>query len=592
MSTVDAEFALLHGLSPETLRVLVDLAPQLSSHLNPPVPVAPAHPASAPLRLGVVQECFRLRYEAAERRYARMKGLVHASIEAQQRMEREVKGLRVADAIVRLGLERECSATLSAMLAAGKADSMGRLLSTTMQDEVAGLTKRLTAALEQNEKLMHMNRELRGLEGLVDVPMDPSASASLHETQAALVETLRKRVIALELECNRLQSDGLRFEEDERLRECEDVFDQLLGRERQDYPETQQPNPLHRFHPVGTCKDPACAAYARRLRGGFKVAITEAYVRERVVRVNGLVRQHFEPLETLRVQKDAEIRALRERILRFEQAQRMTSEEADRVQLRAASMEILDKAAELDALRIECAAADREFTKRRGVLAGLIAEEEALKSSLMAAQAEMQGLAEERQMTIKVTNDFREEQSKLQQMRTDITNFQAGQQAINFRRHRAQASVLEIEVGNLRIERDMAEIADLNDGPGGPVQPLTVGGGGPASARTFAAALSGGSKRPRTGSSLNIMPSPDGIPLILCQCKRYIPLPAMELHVRQAHSGPRSDHTTAFLCKAGCGLLVFGFGSTCIQAHVASGECSSRNTEISRLQAAGRSGSV
>jgi hypothetical protein len=55
--------------------------------------------------------------------------------------------------------------------------------------------------------------------------------------------------------------------------------------------------------------------------------VWDAYVRERINRVNGLVRQVIEPAETLRVQKDAEIRALRERVLRFEQSMRLTSEE-------------------------------------------------------------------------------------------------------------------------------------------------------------------------------------------------------------------------------------------------------------------------
>jgi hypothetical protein len=538
----------------------------------------------------MMQECFRLRYEAAERRYARMKGLVHASVEAQQRMAREVKGLRVADAIVRMGLERECAATLSAMLAAGRADSMACLVSTAVQEEIAGLTQRLDAALEQNEKLMHMNRELRGLPGLVDASSSPHAEQHHHHHAAlvAEVETLRKQVIALELECNRLQSEGRRFEEDERLRECEDVFDQIIGRERQDNGESPA---LHRFHPVGTCKDPACVAYARRLRGGFKVAITEAYVRERVVRVNGLVRQFFEPLETLRAQKDAEIRALRERLLRFEQVMRMTGEEADRVQLRAVSLELLDKAAELDALKLECAAAEREFTRRRGVVAGLVAEEEALKADATALRHEMQGLAEERQLTIRVINDFRAEQAKLQKIRTEVTTLQAGQLATRFRRHQHQATVLEIEVGNLRIERNAALSADPDDGPGGPVDNPLHPADASVGAPTFAAAISG-TKRPRAGASHNIVLGPDGVPLILCQCRRYLPLDAMKPHVLLAHSARDRSNRQTFLCTAGCGYVVVGLDLTCLLGHVNSGECARRRDEIERLGAAGRSGRV
>jgi hypothetical protein len=401
----------------------------------------------------------------------------------------------------------------------------------------------------------------------------------------AEVETLRKQVIALELECNRLQSDGRRFEEDERLRECEDVFDQIIGRERQDNESTT----LHRFHPMGTCKDPACMAYARRLRGGFKVAITEAYVRERVVRVNGLVRQFFEPLETLREHKDAEIRALRERILRFEQSLRMTSEEADGVQLRSVSLALLNKAAELDSLKLECAAFEREFSKRRGLIVRLMAEEESLKEDAKTLRLEMQGLAEERQLTIGVINDFRAEQSKLQQMRVDATTTQAGQQSVRVRRHQQQSTALEVEVGNLRIERNAALTADPDDGPGGPVDSAPPSAD--TSVLTFAAAISGG-KRPRTGPSHSIVPGPNGTPLILCQCRRYLPLDAMEAHARLAHRVQDGSSRQAFVCPSGCGYLVVGLREECLNGHSASGECARRRGEIARLSAAGRSGRV
>ena len=218
-SAIDSEFALLHGLSPETVRVFVDLAPYLSTRSDAPAPLA--HPASAPLHPGMAQDCFRLRYEAAERRYARMKGLVHASLEAQQRMERESRGLRVADRIVQMGLETECAATLAAVPQRGSGIS-SMVASVALQDDIDGLTSRLAAALELNEKLMSMNRELRGLQGLepASAAMAVEWSDPTVESLTAEVETLRRQIILLELECTRLQSASDRFELDERLREC------------------------------------------------------------------------------------------------------------------------------------------------------------------------------------------------------------------------------------------------------------------------------------------------------------------------------------------------------------------------------------
>lgn len=626
-SAIDTEFALLHGLSPETVSILVDLAPHLSTRSDAPLLLS-AHPASAPLYQDVVQDCFRLRYEAAERRYARMKGLVHASLEAQQRVEREVRGLRVADRIVRMGLEKECAATLAVMLqGGGSSESAASLVvSSALRDEIDGLTSRLASAVELNEKLMSMNRELRGLQRLEPAAAmaveeqtssnagDAAANPSV-ESLTAEVATLRRQIILLELECTRLQSSSERFEADERLRECEDVFDQLLGCERSDFNEAEQGAAapalgavLRRFHPMSTCPHSACVAYARRLRGGFRIAVTDAYVRERINRVNGLVRQVIEPAETLRVQKDAEIRALRERVLRFEQSMRLTSEEADRAVLRETSLAILAKAAELDALKLECAAAEREFTTRRRVLSNLVAEERALQEDVLDARREIQGLAEERQLTAKVMGEFRDEQAALKKLREEINRFQTGQSGALFRRQQREAAVLAIEVDNLRIEREAAVVVDGggDEGVGSSSAPQSsyaaVVGGAPAdaavsaAAATFAAAVSGG-KRARGGtrraSGPVVIPAPDGSPLVMCKCGSYVPHATIDDHIQRVHGARLGPNRCLSVCVAGCGFFAIGAPSeNPIQRHATSGECAARLESIARLLASGRSGAV
>lgn len=598
-SAIDSEFALLHGLSLETVRVFVDLAPYLSTRSDAPAPLA--HPASAPLQPGMAQDCFRLRYEAAERRYARMKGLVHASLEAQQRMERESRGLRVADRIVQMGLETECAATLAAVPQRGLGIS-SMVASVALQDDIDGLTSRLAAALELNEKLMSMNRELRGLQGLepASAAMAVEWSDPTVESLTAEVETLRRQIILLELECTCLQSASDRFELDERLRECEDVFDQLMGRERRDFTEEDQAATpvlgavLGRFHPRSTCPHSACVAYARRLRGGFRIAITDAYVRERINRINGLVRHVIEPAETLRVRKDAEIRALREQVLRFEQSLRLTSEEADRLVLRETSLAILAKAAELDALKLECASAEKEFTARRLVLSKLVAEERALQEDVHDAQRQIMGLSEERQMTRKVMNEFREEHARLQKLREEITRFQTGQSGALFRRQHKEATVLAIEVDNLRIEREAAVVVDLDGG-----DEAAVGGDGVGvvSAETFAAAISGGGSKRQRGSARSgpsaIVSALDGSPLILCICGDYIPYTAIDSHIREVHAALPDTNQCLSVCGAKCGFFSVGLPSdNALQRHAASGECAARLEAIRLLLAARPSGAV
>ena len=88
-----------------------------------------------------------------------------------------------------------------------------------------------------------------------------------------------------------------------------------------------------RFHPVPVCSDYRCQAFIQRLRSGIRQSVADAFIRDRVARINGFFRRTVEPVERVRAEKDREISALRLRLKRLEQAACMTSAEAEAVQL-------------------------------------------------------------------------------------------------------------------------------------------------------------------------------------------------------------------------------------------------------------------
>jgi hypothetical protein len=135
-----------------------------------------------------------------------------------------------------------------------------------------------------------------------DSSMDPMTDSDLR----AELAVARQKIIALELECSRLNSSERLFEYEERVREYEDVFNQIVGYE---HPETEGLHP--KYHPTVQCKSEACQNYARRMRSIFRQSVAEACAKERSARVNGVFQREIEPLEKLRARKDAEILELR-----------------------------------------------------------------------------------------------------------------------------------------------------------------------------------------------------------------------------------------------------------------------------------------
>ena len=299
-----AEFAKLHGLTVEELETIAELAPFVSREKG-----------SAPVTLP--DTCYRTLYEEAETRYNRMKALMCASLEAQMRIRSRWEGKLVVKTLRELGLgdDEEVDAILGQR-------SMTESSRRKLVSELFALSSELKSVREENARLEEMNRRLRGEQSEVfaDDEVDPRGAIS----DAVELAVTRERAFVLELELNRL--NDFRFEDEQRLREWQSALD------ASDPPTESGPLPK-RFHPVPVCSDYRCQAFLQRLRSGIRQSVADAFIRDRVARINGFFRRTVEPVERVRAEKDRDISALRLRLKRLEQAACMTSAEAEAVQL-------------------------------------------------------------------------------------------------------------------------------------------------------------------------------------------------------------------------------------------------------------------
>jgi hypothetical protein len=554
-TSIDSDFARLHGLDADKLSLFLDLFGCVSDkqpdNFSHPLPM---HPRAAP-----VQDCYRLRLEAAELRYNRMKGLVSASLQSQQILRVEKQSLHAALCIQSLGLGEECAATFDAMV--GRAARFGAIAA-----EMQSLAARMESVSRENESLRHFNRVLRGEQAplISSAPPDQRADALTIENAVQ-----RKRITALELECTRAQTDPCLFDQDERLRECEDVFDRVLGRERLDHCVEAVPGAsLEAFHPIGTCGDPACRAYARRLRGGLRKAVTAEYVRERIDRLNGLIQHSVAPLETLRAEKDGEIHALRLRICRFEQSLRMTSDEADRVELRALSSEIFEAAKELDRIRSECGGVRREYARWGVMLTNIKDAYRATSAGLDLVQRQVGWLSEERTLMENCRNQLVQERALTAAHRDEMARFRDGRMGAAFQEQRVQLGALQREAEGLRAERFVAEGEGMS-AMEEVVSPVAVNDVGTTRVKKARRALS---------AALEVVP---GLGVCVpCRCGSPVPLVQLGAHLVAVHG-----HTRALVCRAGCGHYVINGSRSDMEKHALSSSCRQRLAQIQGLAA-------
>lgn len=220
------------ALSNHELQILRDLIPYVS-HEEGMIPVI------------CDEHGYRMLYEASEARYSRMKALVRASVEKQAQMAIQLEQARAGI------LLRELDIQISEPQAAALWETANEL-------------RRIK---EENLRLKEMNQSLRS--GLV-IKVSPEIAHAAVQSRKLEAELLaaKQQISAMDLELLRMSDQ--RFEDDERLREYEDVLRQFSGVEA-DASEEHHP----RFHPITTCKDLACRAYARRLRNGLRQAVAE-----------------------------------------------------------------------------------------------------------------------------------------------------------------------------------------------------------------------------------------------------------------------------------------------------------------------------
>ena len=572
-TAVDSDFARLHGFDSETLDLLINLIPHHVTKISAPslsMQSLPSESRSAP-----VQDCYKLRYEAAEKRYARMKGIVSASLEAQRMVKLENECLKTTREVRRTGME--CPVALDAMVSVGDG-RMSVSRSGAIASEVQSLASRLNSALDLNEKLMQYNRVMRGEQAPMchsdgsDYELDLRQRIDVLSIESAVQ---RRRITDLELECTRLQSDQNAFEHDERLRECEDVFDKILGRDRLDFGVESIPGAvLAVFHPIGTCRNNDCQAYAKRLRGGLRKAVTAEYVRERNERLHGLVKCGAMPLETLRVEKDAVIEKLQRRICCFEQAMRMTSEEADQIELRSVTSKIFVAAKDLEQLESKSADARKEYMKWGVMLSNRKAEFDEIALDLADARREDIVLGEEKTLIEHSRNLLAKEYAVAVSFRKEIAQFRDGRMGAVFREQKAQLEAVQREMEGMRMERNdrvdhnsmavetgsflFQQLGELEEPP----------------------LVSGHKKAKRAAQSFDVVP---GVGLrMLCRCGQYVPFTQIMEHAQEVHSiGSRR----ILICGAGCGHFVINGSRSDVDKHANSRTCRQRLAEIHGLVA-------
>ena len=533
LQSLEAEYASLRGLTPEDLETLAELLPFTARRASASQP-EPSVPSE------VVQKCYRARFEAAETRYGRMKALVCASMEEQMRLRAQIRGQAVVAGYAALPEARR------AFLLEER--TMDECMRREMIKSVWELMEELKRVKEENAKLSEHNQRLRS--GVACVGMDLDSPPEPRRPTIALEAELiaaRQRISALDMELARL--DAKKFDEDEYVRECEDVFDCVLGRVRLEQDSGYHP----RFHPMATCSDEACRNYARRLRCGLKQAVAEAYVRERSERIHGHFRFHVEPLERLRLEKDEEIERLQLRLKRLERVSCVTTAEAEGMQLEQVSVQVVLKRSELDTARRELRAVHEECQRLDGERGRLEAGLECLKERLREAEATIDEGKRVRDVIKAERMRMEMESEALGRVRERIDRFMSGDTAIAYDEQRFAFERLEREIEVLK-ERKAELMAESEESDDDSEEESVV-------------------EPPRRG---RVRKTDEGAIVILCG-DTEVPLDGLEQHAAQFYGA-------STFCPRGCGYFVPSRRANEMAKHVTTRACAARVQEIERLR--------
>ena len=257
-----------------------------------------------------VEHYYRLRFEAAEQRYNRMKGLTRAALEKVRCIERENQDLRSSKELVGLGLEpRVANCSLSVFLKVRDSIYNNKKMeedndnnNEAIKASMDALVAELGAVREDNARLVAHIRLLRSdntrcikLQEDADLhSLYLKAIAEAREFKPTIAK-LRAQISAMEFDWT--QAKQLRdelFDYDDKLREHRMVEDALCLRGG-----------------GGGTEGVKVFATSRR-------QMLEILVEDRNRNINGHYARHVVPLEQLRVEKDKEILDLRRQVRMYE----------------------------------------------------------------------------------------------------------------------------------------------------------------------------------------------------------------------------------------------------------------------------------
>jgi hypothetical protein len=246
---------------------------------------------------------FRTRFEAAEERYIKMKGLVRAALQKVHRIEEENRDLRAAGALAGLELEPLHFNSLLCTFVGRVGDD------DDAKESAARLVFELERVKEANVRLSAHNRMLReagtGPVLVRDEALEEQYRRAITETREyrLTIAALRARISAMEFEWTQAHSlrDEL-FDSDAKLLELQATLNEM-----------------------GLKREPANGA---RVFAVSHRHMLEILVDHRNRHINGcFAMQAVVPFERMRMQKDAEILELRKTIRAMEVATGVCSAE-------------------------------------------------------------------------------------------------------------------------------------------------------------------------------------------------------------------------------------------------------------------------
>ena len=367
---------------------------------------------------------YKLRFEAAEARYGRMKALVRVSLQKQSEMQNELLLARLSNLMTELSVSGPDGAT-----------ALWNALS------------ELKEARAEIRKLTEMNRCLQR-----DVRMEaPSLRIVRDPELEGALQAARQQISAMDLELVRMNDQ--QFEIEERLRESQDVIDRLLNIEH------TATEPVHpRFFPMNACPVAACQNYTKRLRNGLRQAVADAYVRDRRVRLHGHFQQTVRPLEERCAIKDEHIRDLRLRLARLECATLRSADDVSTVSEEKAAMvaEVERLRSEADVVRAECEA----LQARRGEL---LAEIRGLQDEVAEAKELIDECNEKRSLCTAELQCLENERERAEQAWGRVQGFMNGQMAADYDRMQREYQRLEHELGVAQAMRNEEKPKDEED---------------------------------------------------------------------------------------------------------------------------------